>query len=276
MTTILKNPLKKISESSREKTPEEIRQLEERRKHLAEEKQRKEEELIQIEGEIKALFKEYTIYGKKSYAAKVPKLLKYLKSDLNAVKFWQDRHIRKNYNITNEVNFLFSIYTEEDDDKMHEIWSHRNLSNPFADTWIVDYNSGYYIDDLENLFESGETYASKRIILGRDATEEEINDLERSHIIKMREFKDLLDKKYFREHCFFPDDVIYFINPLIITDNNFLRLDTYDVWRESLENTWVYVERRAPIMIKLLDELVRTRKIYLTEMKKNKKPGRYY
>ena len=84
------------------RTPEDIKREEEEYK-------RQEEERILINGEVKALFEEHIIYGKKCYAARTHQLLKYLKSDINAIKFWKDRHIRKKYNIVNEVNFLFSI-----------------------------------------------------------------------------------------------------------------------------------------------------------------------
>ena len=69
------------------------------------------------------------------------------------------------------------------------------------------------------------------------------------------------------------NELFYFINPLFFSENNILRLDAYAVWRnvDSLSNEWDRIERKAPAMIKLLDELVRTRKIYLKEIKKRER-----
>ena len=61
---------------------------------------------------------------------------------------------------------------------------------------------------------------------------------------------------------------IYSYNPLILMNNNFLRLDTYNTWRNKFKKYWKEVNQRDPEMFAILDALVKSRKIYLKERKK--------
>lgn len=96
----------------------------------------------------------------------------------------------------------------------------------------------------------------------------------RDKYIKSVKYADLLDKNVTVSRLASAEnELFYIINPLFFSENNYLRLDAYAVWRnvDSLSNEWDRIERKAPAMIKLLDELVRTRKIYLKEIKKRER-----
>lgn len=106
-------------------TAEEMKQIEERKRR---------------ENEVKALFDEYdVVYGKKRYIAKVPELISFLKYKKNARTFWENPHIKMIYNISDQLNFLLSIYTQETDKEKYEKWLRNHFSNPFFDNVIVNF-----------------------------------------------------------------------------------------------------------------------------------------
>jgi len=276
--------LKKIIEASREKTPEELRQIEAERQQQVEEIQRKEEERRRREGEVRALFDECgTIFGKKRYKARVPQLLKFLKSKKNAIMFWESPHIKKIYDISSLDNFLCSIYVEEMQDETYERWLRQCLSNPFNGNYVIHYERifsaphvrlydfSFILTTLLNFCRNtGYVTRSQMIEDCEDYDGSFAKEYEDFRLIKPRKYGDLLDKNVTISRTVHSnkEELIYFLNPLFITENDFLRLDAYDIWRNFLEDEWAAIEEKVPSMIQLLDELVRTRKIYLKEIEK--------
>lgn len=254
-----------------------------------EEAARQEYERIQRKGEVQALFDEVCeFHDKKIYKPKVPELFEYLKKKKNIITFWQDPHIKKVYNVANEFSFILSIFAEETDDNIYEDWLRKHFINPFNGECVDNYTRGvchqsygYYADlvmrfgtavDSLSYFDLNHTFNESKNRLMQDGDNElrtDLNRLERNRFIKARSYNELLDKNsYYRTLIQNENDEIYFMNPLFIMDNNFLRLDTYDLWKNSLRDEWAEIRTITPIMVQLLDELVRTRKIYLKEMKK--------
>lgn len=203
----------------------------------------------------------------------------------NVVKFWEDPHIKKIYNISTQLDFLLSIFSDFEDDDRYEGWLRWNFGHPFYNGCVINYDfiATHAVDDsygvsrfLEDVLGFHESVIiSKADILGR-IEDEDLTELENLGFVKARAFKDLLDKNnLYRNFVRSAEDLIYFINPLFVTEKNLLRLDTYDVWRDTLENhqlfkdDWKYIVESSPTMIHLLDELVRTRKIYLQETTNN-------
>lgn len=276
--------LKKIIEASREKTPEELRQIEVERQQQEEEKLRKEEERRRREGVVKALFDECgTIFGKKRYKARVPQLLEFLKSEKNAIMFWESPHIKKIYDISSLDNFLCSIYVEEMQDETYERWLHQCLANPFNTNYAVNYERISRIAfpfpcnltgvlDLIFSFCRNTAYVTRSQLIEdiEDYDDDDARQYEEILFLKPRRFGDLLDKNVTISRTVHSnkEELIYFLNPLFITENDFLRLDAYDIWKDTLEDEWAAIEEKVPSMIQLLDELVRTRKIYLKEIEK--------
>lgn len=260
-------------------TPEQKQQKEAERKRLHDER-------IKREGEVKALFDEIgELYGKKIYKARVPELLDYLKTKKNAIKFWQDPHIKKIYNVANELGFILSIYAEETDDNIYETWLRTHFINPFNQEHVENYvrgvchqSYGHYEDlvmrfgiaiDRLSYFDLNHQFNESKNRLLQDVDDDinkDLKMLERNGFIKARPYNALLDKNsYYRALIQNESDEIYFLNPLYIMDNNFLRLDTYDIWKNTLRGEWGEIQNKAPIMMQLLGELVRTRKIYIRE-----------
>lgn len=267
--------------------PEYAKSKEEEKKRKEEELQRKEAERIRKEGEVKALFDEIKVYGKNRYVARIQQLLEFLKLEKNAITFWENPHIRKLYDVSNQINFLFSIYTEELYDETAERDLHNNYANPFYDdTFIVfferisriNHRLHYEIHSAANtileLSQQMNGYISKTRLYEDRYNTTFLWHYERDKYIKSVKYADLLDKNVTVSRLARAENErFYFINPLFFSENNTLRLDAYAVWRnvDSLSNEWGRIERKAPAMIKLLDELVRTRKIYLKEIKKRER-----
>ena len=61
---------------------------------------------------------------------------------------------------------------------------------------------------------------------------------------------------------------VYFYHPLIMMDNNFISIDTYNYWRKIYKEQWDEVTKKDPDMFAILDALVKSRKIYLKEINK--------
>ena len=267
--------------------PEYAKRKEAEEKREKEELQRKEKERIRKEGEVKALFDEIKVYGKNRYVARIQQLLEFLKLEKNAVTFWENPHIRKLYDVSNQINFLCSIYTEELYDETAERDLHNNFANPFYDdNFIVFYDRisrinhrlRYEIDSVANtileLHQRTNGYISKTRLYEDRYDTSFLWHSKRDKYIKSVKYADLLDKNVTVSRLASAEnELFYIINPLFFSENNYLRLDAYAVWRnvDSLSNEWDRIERKAPAMIKLLDELVRTRKIYLKEIKKRER-----
>lgn len=110
------------------------------KKRLTAEEKKQIEERKRRENEVKALFDEHDeIYGKKRYVPRVAELLIFLKNKKNAKAFWENPHIKMIYNVSDHLNFLLSIYTQETDNEKYEKWLRNNFSNPFFDKVIVNY-----------------------------------------------------------------------------------------------------------------------------------------
>lgn len=60
---------------------------------------------------------------------------------------------------------------------------------------------------------------------------------------------------------------IYTYHPLIIMNNNFLRLDIYNDWRNKFKKYWEEVARKEPDMFRILDALAKSRRIYIKHKK---------
>lgn len=273
--------LKKIIEASREKTPEELRQIEVERQQQEEEKLRKEEERRRREGVVKALFDECgTIFGKKRYKARVSQLLEFLKSKKNAIMFWESPHIKKIYDISSLDNFLCSIYVEEMQDETYERWLRQCLANPFNNNYVVNYERISRITyphpfDLSDTLNTIFSLCRNTCYVTGNQLNEDYNgvfvaEYEELRFFKQRRFGDLLDKNVTISRAVHSnkEELVYFLNPLFVIENNFIRLDAYNIWKNTLKNEWAAIEENAPSMIQLLNELVRTRKIYLKEIEK--------
>ncbi len=61
-------------------------------------------------------------------------------------------------------------------------------------------------------------------------------------------------------------DKVLFLHPLIAMDNNFIRIDEYNIWKGTLAKQWSDVRTNNPDMFAILDALVKSRKIYLKEI----------
>ena len=179
--------LKQILEASREKTPEEIQQLEDDRIHT--------------EDEIKALFYKYDeIYGYERYEARPVELVKYLETREHAIAFWKDPHIKMIYNISDYHNFLLSIYAEEINNKLYEAWLRKYFSNPFFNHIEFNYEMFLKLECLNVNFimEIGELIETlnenqRYILLEREFSH--LNDvLKHNQIFKAVNINDLLDK----------------------------------------------------------------------------------
>ena len=376
-------------------TPEQKQQKEAERKRLHDER-------VKREGEVKALFDEYDkIYEKQRYIARVPELLKYLKTKKHAITFWSNPHVKMIYNISDHRNFLLSIYAEETDNRKYEEWLRKYFSNPFfnhttvnpemlktiANTDSKDYYKILYgniydlcekqnefrryiilesedkfiedssrimiksmpgktlldlepYDHLVNTYSDLPIYyedasrnlreARERIItieetlteIARHARNSEdfeipqsmlnefknrfrdlINNLElialciggknqdlpsiRQNLNEIREKVDTLNKllelrnvqqtllallqeftEHYRSELAKYMQNVYSYNPLILMNNNFLRLDTYNDWKNKFKKYWKEVTQRDPVMFQILDALVKSRKIYLKEINK--------
>ncbi len=59
---------------------------------------------------------------------------------------------------------------------------------------------------------------------------------------------------------------IYLYHPLLMMNNNFLRIDTYSCWRKIHKEEWEGVLKKDPDMFAILDALVKSRKTYLKEI----------
>lgn len=272
---------------------EKRKEWEENQKREEEERQRAEKERIRTFGEVRALFDEAgELYGKKLYRARAGELLKYLKTKKHAVTFWNNPHVKMIYNIADHNNFLLSIYAEETDNRKYEEWLREHFSNPFVNHLAVNYEmvvkkylryddnygiekelistcrtvnnlnndnrNGY--DDLclfTRFIYSGATYRGAVNLgtyheLSKPISDEDLLDSDAyNHLLSIRNF----------------DEPIRIINPLVATDNNFLRIDTYNAWRTKCRNEWREVFQRNPEMFAILDALVKSRKIYLKERK---------
>lgn len=283
MATEKRNRLKELFRAHKMLTPE----YEAEQNRLKEECRLREKERIQREGEVRVLlFDEYKTYGKKRYKAKVPQLLEFLKQDENAVTFWENQHIRKLYDISNEINFFSSIYTEETKDSDYEQLLRRGLCNPFNNNYIINYECIARIREahlysmpaiLNEIFSfcEGTCYVTESKLL-----EGHPPDFSRLYVdamyMKARKYGDLLDKNEIVSRLPRSNDeeTVYILNPLFITENHFLRLEAYDVWRKSRFNAmkyeWTLIEKKSPYMIQVLDELARSRRVYLNEVKKRK------
>lgn len=107
-----------------------------------------------------------------------------------------------------------------------------------------------------------------------------LKELERSKFIISMSLNDTLTEENtykplseleYDDVCFinpFNKNEVYFVNPLYVMDNNFLRLDTYYAWRDRIQAAWGEVREAEPKMFEILDALVTSRKIYIKEMYK--------
>ena len=282
MATERNNYLKKLFGTRKINTPEYKAEQE----RLKEERRLREEERIQREGVVRVLFDEYEIYNKKRDKAKVPQLLEFLKKDENAVTFWENQHIRKLYDISNEINFFSSIYTEETKDSDYEQLLRRGLCNPFNNNYVINYECIARIREarlysmpaiLNEIFSfcEGTCYVTESKLLENHAPDFPCLYVDAMYM-KARKYGDLLDKNetVSRLPRSNDEETVYILNPLFITENHFLRLDAYDVWRKSrfhaMKYEWTLIEKKAPYMIQVLDELARSRRVYLNEVKKRK------
>ena len=246
-----------------------------------------EEKPICKEEEVKKLFVEYKIYNKKRYRANVPQLLEFLKKDENAVTFWENQHIRKLYDISNVVSFFSSIYTEETKDSDYEQqWLRSGLCNPFNNNYVINYECIARIREarlysmpaiLNEIisFCEGTCYVTESKLLENHAPDFPCLYVDTMYMAK-RKYGDLLDKNetVSRLPRSNDEETVYILNPLFITENHFLRLEAYDVWRKSelsaVKYEWNLIEKKALPMIQVLDELARSRRVYLNEVKKKK------
>ena len=272
----------------------------EKRKELEENRKREEEEqkeLLRRAGEVGALFDECgEIYGKKRYKARVAELIEYLNDKEHekehAIEFWKNPHIKMIYNISDHNNFLLSIYTEETDNVKYEEWLRKHFSNPFFThtaanpimfkTLANTDSQGYYrvlessIDNLQEtqnehnrftLFVGDDHYLadSSRIMI-KAVPGNSLLDVEAyTHLVNVHaDLPSYYDKSSKAEYV----ENIYSYNPLILMNNNFLRLDTYNNWRNKFKKYWKEVNQRDSEMFAILDALVKSRKIYLKERKK--------
>lgn len=258
----------------------------------AKRKEAEEKERIRKESEVKALFDKITVNGKIRYVARVQQLLEFLKLEKNAVTFWENLHIRKLYDVSNQINFLCSIYTEELYDETAERDLHNNFANPFYDdNYIVFYDR---ISRINHRLHYEIHFAANTILelsqqtngyITKTRLHEDCYDTTfwwhsvRDKYIKSVKYADLLDKNVTVSRLKRAgNELFYIINPLFFSENNYLRLDAYAVWRnvDSLSNEWDRIQRKAPVMMKLLDELVRTRKVYLKEIKKRERRTNHF
>ena len=217
----------------------------------------------------------------------MPQLLEFLKQEKNAVTFWENHHIRKLYDVSNEMSFFSSIYTEETKDSDYEQWLRRALSNPFNNNYVINYECIARIRDAHRYnitailneiigFCEGTCYVTESKLL-EDHPPGFSELYVKALYMKARKYGKLLDKNetVSRLARLNNEETVYILNPLFITENHFLRLDAYDVWRKSKLNEvkyeWTEIEKEVPYMIQVLDELVRTRRIYLNKMKRKNK-----
>ena len=264
-------------------------------------KKRKEENLkkrvedrLNREGEMANLFKDYDkIYGKRRYMPQVPELLNFLKSKKNAVTFWKNPHVKMIYNVSDHHNFLLSIYAEETDNRKYEEWLRKYFSNPFVNHLAVNYETV-----VKKYLQYNGRYELEKELLSTCRTVNNLNSDNRngyddlclfnrcmytgaaySGAVDLRTYhklskpiadEDLLDSAAY-EHLSSirtSDELIQIINPLVATDNNFIRLDVYNTWRTNCKNEWNEVKAKDPDMFAILDALVKSRKIYLKEINK--------
>lgn len=65
-------------------------------------------------------------------------------------------------------------------------------------------------------------------------------------------------------------DFVLLVHPLIVMENNFLRIDAYSVWKNVLKKQWTGVINNNPEMFEILDALVKSRGYYLDEINQDK------
>lgn len=374
------------------------------KKRLTAEEKKQIEECKRRENEVKALFDEHDeVYGKKRYMAKVPELLRFLKYKKNAKAFWENPHIKMIYNVSDHLNFLLSIYTQETDNRKYEEWLVENFSNPifgrryFNFDMILNYYDLYDIDK-ERLFHF---YPNLINILNQCSKDESLEEdmmsdyediVSKMNFVKFVPINKLLNRDYYRgvpqihpnlprsirnaktrlnsanahlekfrarlseknidirtivdlknmansslrealkclydsfvsyekAHSLYMDlddeynsyfwdfskygmyyelleehltilsnvydslineydlivkqlpdykDFVLLVHPLIVMENNFLRIDAYSVWKNVLKKQWADVINNNPEMFEILDALVKSRGYYLDEINQDK------
>lgn len=240
----------------------------------------------------------FMFFDKRLYLPKVEELLAFLQDKHNAIEFWQDPHVKMIYNVSDYFSFLLSIYSDETDDEEYESWLRWNFSNPFASGLIENYDRVadhrrlrnasdviHKFNTLKNLFRMkfNEETKEGRIngnIITTEVISGSLKELERSKFIISMSLNDTLTEENtykplseleYDDVCFinpFNKNEVYFVNPLYVMDNNFLRLDTYYAWRDRIQAAWGEVREAEPKMFEILDALVTSRKIYIKEMYK--------
>ena len=297
-TTLSELLAKRNSEIPEEKQRrEELKKCIEDRKireqnRIKEELKRREEERIRLlkEGKItvvESLFElKEMAFGQKRYVPRIEELLEFLDSKENAIEFWKDPHIKMIYNVSDYLSFLYSIYAEETDNEKYEAWLRSNYSNPFFIGLIENYDcmlshqrikysteATIRFNRLTNLIrgaynETPEPVRSEHFIphdIGELEREKLILSVPMSNLIEMNEsYKPLDELEEDEVHFINPirKNEVCFVNPLYAMDNNFLRLDTYFLWKDRIPSAWAKIKEKNPKMFEILDALVKSRKIY--------------
>ena len=118
---------------------------------------------------------------------------------------------------------------------------------------------------LDILSEMGDKTQNAWIFLHRNAFEK-LRSTADKHVLKS-DFNHTLRSDYnhlLQDFC----EKVYFYHPLIMMDNNFISIDTYNYWRKIYKEQWDEVTKKDPGMFAILDALVKSRKIYLKEINK--------
>ncbi len=197
------------------------------------------------------------------------------------------------YNISDHHNFLLSIYAEETDNNRYEAWLRKYFSNPFVNHFAVNYEmivKKYLQNDINyNITEELLSTCRTINLLNNDKRNgyDDVCLFRRfiysgavhrggchlnscNKISKPVSDKDLLDFGAY-EHLSSirnEDEPIQIVNPLFATDNNFIRLDVYNIWKSYNRTEWKELKEKDYDMFAILDALVKSRKTYLKEVHK--------
>ena len=232
--------------------------------------------------EIDKMFYYYTtreviLTGYRLYIPDTNKLLDFLESESNAYRFWTNPCIRKIYNISSYSSLLTSIYTDYKDEEVYDdflmVWNH----NPFTNGVVVNYSLAMKYVKRDILDKYAEIFSDPPKKSYKKA------DLElfvKAKLIKIVSYRNLLDRQIFNDGlvpCIRYDgiDSVILSNPLFIMGtnfmSNFIRLDTYNVWQNTLKKEWKDLKSTDYDIFDILDALVRSRKIFMDGVRKKER-----